>query len=203
MVSYELAQELLAVINRLRDKELFRPLVVLEEHLTAMTCMRKGYILNTIGNLPFVGVVDEGSHISRHYGDTDASIFAGHIGALTTERLRLLANAHGFMSHLRERAVLQKIKEEIIPTTFERLLASDLELEGVVEQACPMSRCTEVYLPSAPLTIEVVDAPEVEASNSWDINDEESKLKLTGVLKPQQEGVENDDDQYDDQSEWY
>jgi hypothetical protein len=64
-------------------------------------------------------------------------------------------------------------------------------------------RCTEVYLPSAPLTIEVVDAPEADANNPWDVDDEQSKLKLTGVLKPQQEGIANDGDEYDDRAERY
>jgi hypothetical protein len=179
---------------------LFRPIVVLEDQLKDLRSITRRYLLDTIANLSFVGVIDEGSHISRISSDTEASIFAGHVGALASERLHFLGNAHSFMSDLYRHADLEEIGEDITPTEFESILSADLDRDTFFGGS--IYRCTEVYLPSAPLTIEVVDAPEADASNPWDVDDEESKLKLTGVLKPQQEGIENDDDEYNSQEEW-
>ena len=163
--------------------------------------MTRRYILDTIANLPFVGVIDQGRHISRSGSDTEASIFAGHVGALTSEKLRFLGNAHSFMSDLYRHADLEEINEDITPTEFESLLSADLDPETFWGGS--IYRCTEVYLPNAPLTIEVVDAPEAAANNPWDVDDEQSKLKLTGELKRQQKGIANDGDEYDDRAEGY
>jgi hypothetical protein len=201
MASHELATELLAVINRLRDNQLFRPIVVLEDQLTGLSCMTRGYILETIANLPFVGVIDQGWHISRSRSDTEASIFAGHVGALTSEKLRFLGNAHSFMSDLYRHADLEEIDEDITPTEFESLLSADLDHDtfwgGLIY------RCTEVYRPSAPVTIEVIDDPEADTRDPWDRDGKQSKLKLTGELRPQQDDGTNASDDLDDQAEWY
>jgi hypothetical protein len=105
------------------------------------------------------------------------------------------------MSDLYRHADLEEIDEDITPTEFESLLSADLDCQTFWGGS--IYRCTEVYLPSAPLTIEVVDAPKTDANNPWDVDDEQSKLKLTGELKPQQDDGTNESDDLDNQAEWY
>jgi hypothetical protein len=177
--SYQLGKEMLSAINRLREKRLFRPIVVLEAYLILKNNQHLDYILNTIANLPFVGVIDQGLHMESGFGDTsDRSIFAGHVGALVSERLGILVNASGFMSSFEERVVPKRIKEEIVPTEFEKLLASDLDELQIMDPNYPTDQCTELYALPAPMTLEVVTDPDTDAVNFYGGDDKRSRLRL-------------------------
>ena len=114
-------------------------------------------------------------------------IFAGHVGALRSERLRLICNAYTFTCDLQNYAALEELREELMPTAPKKLLALDLDPEPFGGRS--IYRCAEVYLPSAPMTLEVIDNPDDSSPLSFKGEDDSSKLKVTGVLKPQSDSL--------------
>lgn len=174
-VSRHVGLELLTVVNRLREKQCTRPLVVLEHGLTSQHTSAREYILRAVANQQIVGVIDQGIHTNR--GGNNVEAFAGHTGALLSERLGLFVNAPDFMDQLKGVVELEELREQIVPTQLELLLASDLTHDNLPSGG--VRRVAGVYRPKAPFTLEVIKDPNVSMLRSRTaLADDLSKLKL-------------------------
>lgn len=183
--SLDLGIQLISVLTRLRTQNLTQPLLVLDRDLAhGRGSMNLLFRLSEVSPaLPFIGVIDEAYHLDGDIARERRVVLAGHLEALLTEKLQIVANVPNFTDKLRQEfnagVRLVEMREELTPTQFECALAADFiafdpdpwesdESDSATVAVTPNSPrsaerpiliATTVYIPARPLTIEVVDSP--------------------------------------------
>jgi hypothetical protein len=164
MAKPHIGVELCAVVNNLRSMGQSRPLLILEDVLTAAANRDSSHLrLEMLAELPFVGIVDLGRH-NDGFSDNVRSVFAGHVGALINERVEFLVNQHDFEHQLSSITNLQEtIQGSLSVADLEVLLASDLPNFPFCGNGIGANqRTTKAYPLPTPITASVIPNPKYD-----------------------------------------